>query len=160
MITAGEVAPTFTLPDQDGTEVSLSAFRGQYVVLYFYPEASTRGCTIEARSFRTEWDAFTDLEVPVVGISMDDVEDIAAFAEAESLPFTLLADADGEVARDYGVYAEREIQGESTELALRTTVIVDPDGQVVRVFEDVAPEDHAQEVLEAVEELTGQPTDS
>lgn len=156
MIQPGEKAPAFTLPDQDGTPVSLSDLRGGYAVLFFYPQASTRGCTIEARGFRDVFDDYRDLGVPVLGISVDPIEDISAFADEEDLPFSLLSDEDGTVARDYGVYQEGERDGQPFEIADRVTVILDPDGKVEAVYDDVDPEGHASTVLEDLRvRLTG-----
>lgn len=150
MLDTGAEAPAFTLPNQDGDEVSLAAHRGTYVVLYFYPKASTRGCTIEAREFRDEWPAYDDLEVPVIGISIDPVEDLARFAAEEDLPFDLLSDADGSVARAYGVYDSGTHDGEAYEIAERATVLIEPDGTIAERYDDVDPEGHATDVLEDI----------
>lgn len=148
MLEPGTTAPDFTLPDQHGSEVSLSALDGGYVVLYFYPQAATRGCTLEARGFREIFDDYRDLGVPVLGVSMDPVEDLADFAAEEDLPFTLLSDEEGTVAKNYQVYKELERDGERIEIADRVTVLIGPDGTVEAVYEDVDPETHAKTVLE------------
>lgn len=148
MLDTGAEAPTFTLPNQDGNPVSLETYRGTYVVLYFYPEASTSGCTIEARGFRDEWSAYEDLDIPVIGVSIDPIEDIARFAAEEELPFDLLSDADGSVARAYGVYDSGTHDGQGYENAERVTVLIAPDGTVAKWYDDVDPNDHATEVLE------------
>lgn len=151
MLEPGDEAPDFTLPDQHGDEVSLSSYSGGAVVLFFYPQASTRGCTIEARGFRAAWSEYTELNVPVVGISVDPVEDIAAFATSEELPFTLLSDADGAVAMAYGVYEEGTHEGTPFEIANRVTFLVGPDGTIRQRYDDVDPEGHADRVLADIE---------
>lgn len=153
MIDIGADAPEFTLPDQDGNHVSLSGFEGEYVVLYFYPEAQTSGCTIEARGFRENWPEYEALGVPVLGISLDPVSDLEEFTTEEDLPFTLLSDADGGVARAYGVYDQGVHEGTPYELARRVTYLIAPDGTVARRYDDVNPEDHAETVLGDLDEL-------
>lgn len=147
MLTRGELAPDFELRNQDGEPVALSDYSGEHVVLYFYPRADTRGCTIEAKEFRDNWDAFIDAGVTVLGVSNDPVEDIAAFADKYDLPFELLSDEDGAVASAYETYGSIEIDGESQEIALRNTYLIAPDGTIERVYEDVSPEGHAEEIL-------------
>jgi peroxiredoxin Q/BCP len=151
MLEQGDSAPAFTLPDQDGDDVALESFRGRHVVLYFYPQASTSGCTIEARGFREAWSAYADLDVPVLGVSVDPVADLAEFASTEDLPFTLLSDADGAVARAYGVYEEGVHEGDPFEIAKRVTYLVGPEGTVERRYDDVDPDGHAERVLADVE---------
>jgi len=147
MLEAGDAAPAFDLRDHDGTSVTSEDLAGTRYVLYFYPEAATRGCTIEARSFRDAWTRFEALDLPVLGVSLDAVEKIAAFRDEEDLPFTLLSDPDGRVAKAFGVYAERQLEGETIAIAERHTFVVGPDGVVERVYTDVSPEDHADEIL-------------
>ncbi|MDY6817276.1 MAG: peroxiredoxin [Halobacteriales archaeon] len=147
MLSRGELAPDFELPNQDGDPVALSDYSGERVVLYFYPRADTRGCTIEAKDFRDHWDAFVDADVTVLGISNDPVEDLAAFAEKYDLPFELLSDEDGAVASAYETYGTVEIDGETNEIALRNTYVIAPDGTIERVYEDVSPDGHAKEIL-------------
>ncbi|MFB6210152.1 MAG: peroxiredoxin [Halobacteriales archaeon] len=147
MLSRGELAPDFELPNQDGDPVALSDYSGERVVLYFYPRADTRGCTIEAKDFRDHWDAFVDADVTVLGISNDPVEDLAAFAEKYDLPFELLSDEDGAVASAYETYGTVEIDGETSEIALRNTYVIASDGTIERVYEDVSPDGHAKEIL-------------
>lgn len=147
MLQPGEEAPDFELTNHDGEPVSLTDYAGQRVVLYFYPKADTRGCTIEAESFRDRWDEFAERDVVVLGVSADPVEDIAAFREKYDLPFTLLSDPDGAVASAYETYGTAEIQGEEWEIAFRNTYLIDENGTVERVYEDVDPEGHAEEIL-------------
>ncbi|WP_018259408.1 thioredoxin-dependent thiol peroxidase [Halomicrobium katesii] len=147
MLEAGDTAPTFELPDQDGETVALSEYEGQRVVLYFYPRADTPGCTKEACGFRDEWDAFADRSVAVLGVSDDPVDDLAAFAAEYDLPFTLLSDEDGAVAARYDSYGEKNMFGNTFDGVFRNTYVIDPDGVIERVYEGVSPEDHAEEIL-------------
>lgn len=147
MVEAGATAPSFTLQDHTGDPVSLDDYRGRYVVLYFYPEASTRGCTIEAQSFRDEWQGFNERDIAVFGVSLDPVEDLAAFNEDQNLPYPLLSDPDGDVAKAYDVYDAGVHQGQEYELAKRYTFVIDPDGVIETVYTDVDPTGHGREVL-------------
>lgn len=151
MLDPGEKAPEFTLPDQNGDPVSSSEF-GKRVVLYFYPRADTSGCTVEAKGFRDEHDAFENAEAVVLGVSTDPVDDLAAFAEKYDLPFRLLADTDGTVAKAYESFDTVEIRGDEREIAVRNTYVVDPEGRIEAVYEGVSPTGHANEVLA---DLTG-----
>ncbi|ACV48206.1 MULTISPECIES: thioredoxin-dependent thiol peroxidase [Halomicrobium] len=147
MLEAGDTAPTFELPEQDGETVALSEYEGQRVVLYFYPRADTPGCTKEACGFRDEWDAFADRNVAVLGVSDDPVDDLAAFAAEYDLPFTLLSDEDGAVAARYDSYGEKNMFGNTFDGVFRNTYVIDPDGVIERVYEGVSPEGHAEEIL-------------
>jgi peroxiredoxin Q/BCP len=151
MLDEGTQAPDFELPNQDGNPVALSEFRGRHVVVYFYPRADTPGCTKEACGFRDEWHRYEDADVAVLGISDDPVEDLDDFADKYDLPFDLLSDAGGEVATTYDSYGEREIMGDVMDVTFRNTYVVGPDGDIVAAFEGVNPEDHADEVLAAIE---------
>jgi len=148
MLETGSTAPSFALPNQDGDTVRLADFEGQRVVLYFYPRADTPGCTIEAEGFRDAHDRFRDLGATVLGISNDPVEDLEAFRQKYDLPFDLLSDEDGEVARAYESYGTVEMGGEEHEIAFRNTYVVGPDGTVAHAYEGVDPEGHATDVLE------------
>ena len=143
MLEPGDDAPEFSLPNQDGTEVALSAIDGEYTVVYFYPRADTRGCTIEAKGFRDDWAAYEEAGVAVVGISDDPVADLEEFREKYDLPFDLLSDEDGEVARAYDSFGEYD---QGFEASFRNTFVVS-DGEIVAVYEGVDPEGHAEEVL-------------
>lgn len=147
MPTVGSQAPDFELPDQEGEPTSLTDFRGQTVVLYFYPQAGTEGCTNEACSFRDNWDAFVDAGIQIIGVSMDTVDENAAFAEAENLPFPVLSDPSGEVPRAYDSFDTVEVDGQQLEIAVRNTFVIGPEGAVRSVYEDVSPEAHATEIL-------------
>jgi len=147
MLDTGEDAPEFTLPNQDGETISLSEFEGQRVVLYFYPRAHTSGCTIEAKEFRDAHDGFRELDAVVLGISNDAVDDLADFREKHDLPFDLLSDEDGAVARQYESYGTVEMVGEEHEIAFRNTYVIGPDGTIEAAFEGVDPSGHAEDVL-------------
>lgn len=147
MLEPGDRAPTFELPNQSGERVALTDFDGHYVVLYFYPRADTPGCTREAKSFRDEWDAFTDRNVTVLGVSNDPVANLQPFREKYDLPFPLLSDEDGEVARRYDSFGKIEHEGDVYDIALRNTFVIDPDGRIEAVYTDVSPEGHAAEIL-------------
>jgi len=143
---ASERAPEIEAPDQTGTVRTLSEMRGEVVVLYFYPRDATPGCTAEACAFRDAWDRFEQAGAQVVGVSTDDVEAHAAFAEEHELPFPLLADPDGAIAARYGVPV-------TAGYAKRMTFLIDREGIIRRVFEEVDPGVHADEVLAAIAEL-------
>lgn len=151
MPSEGDEAPAFELHDQNGERVVLSDYRGEHVVLYFYPKADTPGCTTEACSFRDAYEKFQERGIAVLGVSTDPVEDLSAFADKHDLPFRLLSDEEGEVARKYDSFAVKEIRGEEYEIAERNTFIIGPDGEIVAVYEDVSPEAHAEEILDDID---------
>lgn len=153
MLSTGDRAPPFELENQDGETVSLSDADDEYAVVYFYPRADTPGCTTEATSFRDRFQEFTDRGIAVFGISDDPIADLAAFAEKHDLPFQLLSDPDGEVGRTYDSYGEKNMFGRTFDGMFRNTYIVDPEGNIARAFEGVSPEAHAEEVLDALNEL-------
>ncbi|MCX7807468.1 MAG: peroxiredoxin [Deltaproteobacteria bacterium] len=142
----GEVAPEIMLQNQDGRLRTLSEHRGKPVVLYFYPKDATPGCTKEACAFRDAWERIQAQGAVVYGISTDDVESHRRFHSEHRLPFDLLADREGKTCRDYGVPL---FMG----LASRMTFIVDSEGRIARVFPEVDPAVHADQVVEALEEL-------
>ena len=149
LLAEGTPAPDFTAPDQSGTERTLSAERGHVVVLYFYPRDATPGCTAEACAFRDAWSRYEEAGVTVFGVSVDDVESHRAFAEEHELPFALLADTDVAITDAYGA---RAAQGDVV-YSRRVTYVIDAEGNVARVFDDVDPGVHADEVLAAIEAL-------
>jgi peroxiredoxin Q/BCP len=153
MLDIGETAPDFELPDQDGESTSLSSYRGEYVVVYFYPRADTPGCTTEACGFRDNFEAFEARDVIVVGISDDPVDDLASFAEKYDLPFRLLSDPDGDVASAYDSYGEKNMFGNTFDGVFRNTYVVGPDGDVVLAYEGVSPDGHAEAILDDLAEL-------
>ena len=153
MLTTGDQAPAFELQNQHDETVSLADVDGEYAVVYFYPRADTPGCTTEAKSFRDQFAEFTDRGITVFGISDDPIEDLAAFAEKHDLPFDLLSDPDGEVGRAYDSYGEKNMFGRTFDGVFRNSYIVDLDGRIARAFEGVSPAEHAEEVLDALDEL-------
>lgn len=153
MLEPGTTAPTFSLPNQDGDDVSLADYDGQRVVVYFYPRANTPGCTREANGFSDHLEAFAERDVAVVGVSDDPVDALAEFDTDHDLGFTLLSDADGEVATAYESYGERSLGDEAVEIAFRNTYLIGPDGEIERAYEGVSPDGHPREVLDDVDEI-------
>jgi thioredoxin-dependent peroxiredoxin len=140
-------APEFSLPDQNGKDVSLKSFRGKYVVLYFYPRADTPGCTIEACEFRDSYKKIEKTGAMILGISPDTPKAQKKFEEKFDLPFTLLGDADKKVCNAYGVIQEKNMYGKKVMGVARTTFIIGPDGKIQHIFHKVKPQGHAEEVL-------------
>ncbi len=153
MLSEGELAPDFTLPDQDGRPVTLSELRGQVVVLYFYPRADTPGCTAQACGVRDHASEYERAGARVIGVSPDSVEDVAKFARKYDLRFTLLADAGHEVAERYGTWVEKQNYGRTYWGVQRATFIIGPEGRIARVFPKVSPKTHDEVVLGALAEL-------
>ena len=153
MIEAGTTAPDFTLPDQEGEKVSLSDFRGQLVVLYFYPKADTPGCTTQACGIRDHRADYEAAGAVVLGVSPDPVSAVKKFADKQSLNFRLLADEDHAVCELYGVWAEKTNYGRTYWGAQRSTFIIDPEGKVATVFPKVSPKTHDEVVLKALGQL-------
>jgi peroxiredoxin Q/BCP len=150
-IAAGSSAPEFTLPSQDGSNVSLKDFRGKWVVLYFYPKDMTSGCTIEARNFQKDQPSFASKNAVVLGVSVDSVNSHKEFCTKEGLNFKLLADPDGNVVKAYDSLNDLKV----TKFAARHTFIIDPTGKIAKVYMDVNPNKHSQEVLAELTELQG-----
>jgi thioredoxin-dependent peroxiredoxin len=150
MIAQGEKAPDFTLPDQDGRDVSLANFAGRTLVLYFYPRANTPGCTTQACGIRDRAADYEAAGAVVVGVSPDPVEAVKKFHVQQSLNFTLLADEHHTVCELYGVWGERSMYGKRVWGAQRSTFIVDGDGTVAKVFPTVSPKTHDELVLAAL----------
>ncbi len=153
MLEVGQPAPEFTLPDQNGREVSLASLRGKPVVLYFYPKDDTSGCTAEACAFRDARDLYRKAGAEVVGVSPDPVKSHAKFVEKHQLNFTLLADEGSVVCGLYGVWKEKSMYGKKYMGVERTTFVIDKSGAIVRIFPKVKVNGHVDAVLEAVEAL-------
>ncbi|QDV38230.1 thioredoxin-dependent thiol peroxidase [Tautonia plasticadhaerens] len=153
MVSEGQIAPDFTLPDQDGNAVSLSGLLGKPVILYFYPRDATPGCTTEACDFRDARPACEAAGATVLGLSPDGVASHRRFADTHGLTFPLLADPDREVLQAYGVWKEKTMYGKKSMGVERTTVLIDADGVVRRVFPRVKVAGHVAEVLEALASL-------
>lgn len=154
MLQAGQAAPDFELPDADMRKVSLSAQRGRrHVVLYFYPKDDTSGCTLEAIDFTNHAEAFDNADCVVYGVSRDDCGSHAAFRDKHGLTVSLLADVDGEVCEQYGVWQEKEKDGMRKMGILRSTFIIDKDGMIRHALYGVSAKGHAEAVLERVRAL-------
>lgn len=149
-IPAGIAAPEFVLPDEMGIARKLSDYRGSPVVLYFYPKDDTPGCTMEACNFRDDYSVYRKAGVVILGVSPDSPKKHTKFREKFSLPFTLLADEMHEVCQAYGVWGPKKFMGKEYEGVYRTTFLIDAGGQILKVFENVKPEGHSKEVLEAL----------
>src|SRR4030095_5741813 len=148
----GSVAPPITTTDADGQKVRLRDFRGQKVVLYFYPKDDTPGCTKEACSFRDAFSQFKKQDIEILGVSPDTEKSHKKFTDKYKLPFTLLADPDHAIADAYGTYGEKKFMGRTYLGVKRTTFLIDEKGKIKRIFEKVKPEEHAHEVLDAFKE--------
>jgi peroxiredoxin Q/BCP len=147
--TAGQSAPTFTLPSQDGSQIALDSFHGKWVVLYFYPKDMTTGCTIEAHNFQRDLSKFEAENAVIVGVSVDTPDSHKKFCTKEGLTFRLLADPEHKVVDEYGSLGHF---GTWT-IANRNTFLIDPQGKIVRVWTKVDPSHHSEEVLAALAEL-------
>jgi thioredoxin-dependent peroxiredoxin len=152
MIETGQPAPDFTLPDQNGDEVTLSDFRGRTVVLYFYPKADTPGCTAQACGVRDHTGDYAAADAVVLGVSPDPVEAIKAFEEKHGLNFPLLSDEGHRVTELYGAWGEKQMYGRKYMGVLRTTFVIDADGNVAEVLENVNARKHDDLVLGALGE--------
>ena len=145
----GGMAPEFTLPSQEGTPVSLKDYHGKWVVLYFYPKDFTSGCTIEAHNFQRDQAQYQQKGVVVLGVSVDSADSHKQFCTKEGLNFKLLADTDHKVSSAYGSLTNFGL----VKVAARHTFIINPEGKIVRVFTEVNPNKHSEEVLSALVEL-------
>ena len=149
LLTVGDKAPDFKTTNQDGEKVALSDFKGQKVVLYFYPKDDTPGCTKEACSFRDGWSKFRRKKIAVLGVSADDEKSHKKFADKFSLPFPLLADTDKKIVKDYGAWGEKNMYGRKFMGIRRVTYLIDEKGKIAAVWPKVKPEGHADELLAA-----------
>jgi peroxiredoxin Q/BCP len=147
MLEEGTQAPDFTLPDENGTEVSLSQFRGKKVVIYFYPKDDTPGCTKEACNFRDNYDAILEKGAVVLGVSADSQKSHQKFKSKYELPFFLLSDPDKAMIQEYGAWGEKKMYGKTYEGVIRSTYVIDEDGKIAKVFPTVKPAEHGAEVL-------------
>ena len=147
MIQPGTPAPDFQIPDQNGETVSLSSFRGQQVVLYFYPRDNTPGCSREAAAYRDALPEFEALGVKVFGLSKDSSASHKRFADKYELPFTLLADTETAVLQDYGAWQEKKMYGKVSMGTVRSTVLIDENGVVEKVWPKAKPDTNAADVL-------------
>lgn len=149
-IQAGIPAPEFSLADETGTFRQLKDYQGKPLILYFYPKDDTPGCTQEACNFRDDYSAYENAGVVILGVSPDSPKSHTKFKAKFGLPFSLLADEEHQVAELYGVWGPKKYMGNSYEGVYRTTFLIDPQGQIVKVFENVKPAEHSAEILEVL----------
>lgn len=150
---AGQPAPAFNLPDQNGKTHRLTDYAGKWVVLYFYPKDDTPGCTKEACSFRDDLFQLEKLGAQVIGASVDDTDSHARFAKKYNLPFPLLADQDGKLAASYGALTNLGL----IKIAKRYTFLIDPQGNIAKTYLSVDTSRHSQEIIDDLKKLTHQP---
>jgi len=149
----GDRAPSFTLKDQDGNTHKLADYKGQTVILYFYPKDDTPGCTKEACSFRDEHDGIEAEGAVVLGVSTDDADSHQRFRDKYDLPFPLLVDKDAKVATRYGAWGEKNMYGKVVVGMIRSTFVIGPDGKLLKVWKRARAADHGVAVLKALREL-------
>ncbi len=147
MLKTGDKAPQFTLKDKNENNVSLADFLGKKVVIYFYPKDNTPGCTRQACAFASAYDIFKNKNVEVIGISRDSVSSHVKFAQKYSLPFILLSDPELEAIKAYGVWQEKKMCGKVSMGVVRTTFIVDENGNIEKIMPKVKPDTNAAEIL-------------
>ena len=147
MLKPGDKAPDFTLTADDGKSVSLSDFKGKQVVLYFYPKASTPGCTIEACDFRDLRPKFNKADVVVLGVSADPVKALVNFKTKQKLNFPLLSDPDHKMIESYGQWRMKKFMGRSFKGIVRSTFLIDPEGRIAQIWDSVRVKGHAAETL-------------
>ena len=143
---AGQTAPTFTLPNQEGKSVSLDSYKGKWVVLYFYPKDMTSGCTKEAHNFQNDLDKYKAANAVILGVSVDSVDSHKQFCTKDSLTFNLLSDEQKKVVEQYGSLGSFG----PMKIAMRNTFLIDPNGKIVKVWTKVDPSGHSDEVLAAL----------
>ena len=149
----GNIAPAFSLKNQDGEKVSLKDFRGKNVVLYFYPKAMTPGCTVQACGLRDSMKQLEERDVVVLGVSPDAVERLPRFIEKQNLNFTLLSDEDHAVAEKYGCWGMKKFMGKEFMGLIRTTYIIGKDGRLLKVMDKFKTKTHHEDVLAQLDEL-------
>lgn len=147
MLAEGQKAPDFELPDQNGTMHKLSDQKGKWVLVYFYPKDDTPGCTKEACTIRDNYDSFKKMGITVFGISTDSVKSHKKFEEKYELPFTLLSDEKKEVVEAYGVWGLKKFMGREYMGTNRWSFLIDPEGKISKLYQEVKPADHAEQVL-------------
>ncbi|HEY0964497.1 MAG TPA: thioredoxin-dependent thiol peroxidase [Candidatus Paceibacterota bacterium] len=155
MLDIGSIAPTFSLADQDGKNRSLAEFKGQWVLIYFYPKDDTPGCTKEACTIAEVYDDFNKQRIAVLGVSKDSPQSHKKFAEKYRLPFTLLSDQKGDMIEAYGAWGEKSMFGRRFMGIRRISYLIDGEGKVVRVYPEVDPASHALQILNDVKSLAG-----
>lgn len=149
----GKPAPDFSLPDMDGKMISLKSFRGKKVVLYFYPKDDTPGCTIEAKGFSDDASQYTSKDAVIIGVSMDTCESHKRFYQKHGLDIILLSDVEGTIVQRYGCWVEKNLYGKKYKGILRATFLIDQNGFITDIFSKVTPNEHSQEVLQAISRM-------
>ena len=147
MLSAGDKAPNFSLLDQHGDVTNLSDYEGKRFLVWFYPKASTPGCTAEGCSLRDHYGEFEKKGVDVIGISMDSVKRQSNFATKQSFPYKLLSDETGEITKAFGAYGRKKFMGREYDGILRSSFLVGPDGVIEKVYDKVKTKTHGQDVL-------------
>lgn len=154
LIQAGKKAPLFSLSDQDGKIHKLSDYKNNFVLIYFYPKDDTPGCTKEACSIRDNFPSFKKLGITVFGISADSEKSHKKFEEKYKLPFTLLSDPDHTVAEKFGAWGKKKFMGREYDGIFRVSFLIDTEGKIIKVYDKVIPEAHAEEVINDLKQLT------
>ncbi len=149
-ISEGMSAPDFTVLDENGKQQRLSDYRGQPVILYFYPKDDTPGCTTEACNFRDDYSAYIEAGVTILGVSPNSPKSHLKFKQKFQLPFPLLADEDHAICEAYNVWGEKKFMGREYMGVSRTTFLIDPQGNIKKIFENVKPAEHSAELLAAI----------
>jgi len=152
MIQEGRKAPPFSLPSSTGGKLALKDLAGKYVILYFYPKDDTPGCTTEAIDFNRALRKINARDAVVVGVSKDSIESHCKFADKHKLKFSLLSDPDGKMLEKYGAWGEKNMYGKKSMGIIRSTVLIDPDGKVIKHFPKVSVKGHVEAVIEALNE--------
>jgi thioredoxin-dependent peroxiredoxin len=142
----GQMAPDFELLDQNNNKQTLSNYRGQWLLLYFYPKDDTPGCTKEACNFRDNWEQFNQAKTMVMGVSTDSVKSHQKFAEKYGLHFPLLSDEEKKIVKEYGVWQPKKMLGKEFMGTVRSSFLINPEGRIAKIYERVKPEGHAMEV--------------
>lgn len=153
-ININQVAPDFNLADQAGKVHQLKDYRGQWLLLYFYPKDNTPGCTTEACTIRDAWAEFASLKATVLGVSADSVASHQKFADKFKLPFPILADEDKTLIKQYGVLAEKSMFGKTYLGIKRSSFLIDPQGKIAKIYKNVKPAEHAAQVLVDIKKLS------
>lgn len=154
MLTIGDKAPAFSLPDQNGSVRSLAEWKGKWVLLYFYPKDNTPGCTIEACAFRNAYPAYKKSGVIVVGMSGDTTKSHEKFSGKYDLPFPIVSDEDRVVMKAYGAIGKKTMMGRTFLGIKRMSYLIDPNGKIAKVYDTVKPALHADEVLADIHALS------
>jgi len=153
MLKENNIAPQFTVPDQNSNNISLSDYNGKWIILYFYPKDMTPGCTTESCNFRDEYSVFQQKDIVVLGVSKDSVARHKKFEGKHDLPFPLLSDENGTICEDFGVWQEKSLYGKKYMGIVRSTFIINPEGVIAKVYPKVKVKEHVTEILADLENL-------